>query len=130
MKQTKELLQKELEETRVLLKHAETVAQDTLRLDEAQRKELTIALGKGFTVVRPHMEFGGYREEREDKTQPLSWSQIYVAIGRLKEVEGRLGIADYIEHTKARGNAVIEKLEQRAARMEEEDPEGPTRRRY
>lgn len=62
-----------------------------LKTDEESRRELTIALGNGSTMHYPTIGYTGYRDRVEDKTQAMSWAQIFVQIGHL------LAKRDYVE---------------------------------
>ena len=90
MQKTKAQLEEELRDAKSTIAKQTSTIEDTLKLDEAQRKELTIALGResllledtegpGFTLARARTREAG----------PLSWSQIFVEVGRLLEMKSK-----------------------------------------
>ncbi len=98
-------------------------ANDTLKnvdkLDEAQRKELTIALKKHpeYEVTNSDMEYRprmmGLATERAaaSEVRALSWSQIFMEIGRLREIKSRQHLTDTLEEQGQHAKHLLERLD-------------------
>jgi len=113
-------------------------ANDTLKnvdkLDEAQRKELTIALKKNpeYIVSGGSMRdtfFDPGAARNSDRTEPiaLSWSQIFMEIGRLREIKSRQHLTDTLEEQTQHGKHLLERLDRATGIAEKIAHEGEDR---
>lgn len=116
---------------------------DTLKLDEAYRSELAQALGlKDAPMSVISARHGTYDDMRplqpgriyqtdvsSQPAPPPSWSQLFMHVGRLREIKSRIERLDFFEELKKRGEEVLGRLEERDQREQMEDEHDRRRRR-
>lgn len=84
-----------------------------LKVDEAQRKDLTIALGNRFTFHYPERMdvFGRISDRKEDATTPMSWPQIFTEIGRIMQIKDRADARDFVKGAEKQFGEMLSRLD-------------------